>query len=53
MALSFQVGFDGGGGWEAREVSADGVITPPDRAGLWPNDRRERSRLPELKPARL
>ena len=52
MAFPFQVGLDGGGGVEAREVAAGGVIAPPDWAGLRPNDRRERSELPVLQLAR-
>ena len=52
VAFPFQVGLDGGGGVEAREVAAGGVIAPPDWAGLRPNDRRERSELPVLQLAR-
>ena len=52
MAFPFQVGLDGGGGVEAWEVAAGGVIAPPDWAGLQPNDRRERSELPVLQLAR-
>ena len=52
MAFSFQVRFYVGGSREAREASAGGVLTPPDWAGLPPNDRREQPKLPELKTAR-
>ena len=52
VAFSFEVRLDGNSGGKSWEVAANGVIAPPDWAGLRPNDRRERSELPVLQLAR-